>query len=155
MLDVGRICIKTAGREVGRYCVVVSKTDDNFVVVTGPRHVTDVKRRRCNILHLKPADEIIKIKPDASDDEIIKEYAKANLFSKLKIERPVSLKAEETAEAERHDSKTDLKQEEKQAVEKGEQRNPGLRNKLKLKKSEPEAKKPEKPKTGTKKAGKE
>ena len=49
MFDVGRVCLKTAGREAGRYCVVVKKMQDNVVLVTGPREISGVKRRKCNI----------------------------------------------------------------------------------------------------------
>ena len=48
MLEVGRICLKTAGREAGSYCVVLKKVDKEFVLVTGPRAVTSVRRRRCS-----------------------------------------------------------------------------------------------------------
>ena len=61
MFEVGRICVKIAGREAGRYCVVVKKVDSTFVVVTGPKEITDVKRRRCNITHIEPVMEKIKI----------------------------------------------------------------------------------------------
>ena len=88
MFDVGRMCLKVAGREAGKYCVVVNKIDDNFVLVTGPRSVTQVKRRKCNIVHLEPLKETIKIKPDASDEEVISAYEEASLFSKLELPRP-------------------------------------------------------------------
>ncbi len=88
MIDVGRICLKTAGREAGRYCVVINKIDENFVMVTGPKSATNVKRRRCNILHLEPLEERIKIKADASDSEVIKEYEKSGIFSRFNIEKP-------------------------------------------------------------------
>ncbi len=88
MFDVGRMCLKVAGREAGKYCVVVNKIDDNFVLVTGPRSVTQVKRRKCNIVHLEPLKETIKIKPDASDEEVISAYEEASLFSKLDLPKP-------------------------------------------------------------------
>jgi large subunit ribosomal protein L14e len=88
MFDVGRLCIKIAGREAGKYCVVIKKLEDNFVLVTGPRSVTQVKRRKCNILHLEPLKESLKIKADASDEEVIKAYEEASLFSKLDLQKP-------------------------------------------------------------------
>lgn len=137
MLDIGRICLKTAGREAGRYCVIINKMDDNFVMITGPKQLTKVKRRRCNIVHLEPLEEKVKIKPDATDADILKEYAKADIFSKLKLgklEKPVSVKKAEKPE------KPEVK--EKAKPEAG-----GLRARLKLRrKPKPEVKKPEKPK---------
>lgn len=67
VMDVGRICVKIAGREAGRQCVVVEVLDQNFVMIAGPK----VKRRRCNITHLEPTDKRIDIPPGA-DDETIK-----------------------------------------------------------------------------------
>jgi large subunit ribosomal protein L14e len=83
MLDVGRVCLKTAGREAGRYCVIVKNVDENFVLVTGPRELTSVKRRRCNINHLEPLMDALNIKSDAPDSEVLKAYQKANLITKL------------------------------------------------------------------------
>jgi large subunit ribosomal protein L14e len=59
-----------AGRESGRKCVIVDVMDKSFVVVTGPKKVTGVKRRRVNINHVAPTEEIIPIKRGASDDEV-------------------------------------------------------------------------------------
>lgn len=81
-IEVGRICIKTAGREKGKKCVVVDIIDKNFVLITGPKSVTGVKRRRVNIKHLKPTEEKIKIKRGASDEAILKVLeTKANVSS--------------------------------------------------------------------------
>jgi len=99
MFDVGRMCMKVAGREAGKYCVVVKKIDANFVLVTGPKSVTNVKRRKCNILHLEPLKESLKIKDDASDEEVIKAYEEASLFTKLDLPKP-SHKAESEEEKE-------------------------------------------------------
>jgi large subunit ribosomal protein L14e len=86
MFEVGRVCIKTAGREAGRYCVVVKKMDEKFVMVTGP--MTKVKRRRCNIHHLEPVLEKVKIKADASDDEVLRAFDSEGLLSKFSIKVP-------------------------------------------------------------------
>lgn len=70
-IEVGRICVKICGREAGRKCVIVDIIDKNFVLVTGPKSVTGVKRRRANINHLEPLAEKIDIKRGASDDEVV------------------------------------------------------------------------------------
>ena len=69
-IEVGRICIKTRGREAGRRCVIVDIIDRNFVLVTGPKDITGVRRRRVNMSHLKPTEEKIEISRGASDDEV-------------------------------------------------------------------------------------
>ncbi|MGA2682073.1 MAG: 50S ribosomal protein L14e [Candidatus Bathyarchaeia archaeon] len=69
-IEVGRICVKQAGRENGKKCVVIDVMDKSFVLVTGPKKVTGVKRRRVNINHLMPLQEKIEVKRGASDDEV-------------------------------------------------------------------------------------
>jgi large subunit ribosomal protein L14e len=65
------VCVKIAGREAGRKCVVVDIIDRNFVLVTGPQKVTGVKRRRANINHIEPTEKRINIKRGNSDEEIM------------------------------------------------------------------------------------
>ena len=69
-MDVGRICVKLKGREAGSRCVIVDVVDRNYVIVTGPPEVTGVRRRRVNMSHLQPLDEVIEIRRNASDEEI-------------------------------------------------------------------------------------
>ena len=69
-IEVGRICVKLAGRETGRKCVIVDVMDKSFVLVTGPKKVTGVKRRRANINHVAPLQDKIKVKRGASDEEV-------------------------------------------------------------------------------------
>jgi len=69
-MDVGRICVKLTGREVGSRCVIVDVVDKNYVIVTGPLEVTGVRRRRVNMSHLQPLDEVIEISRNASDETI-------------------------------------------------------------------------------------
>ncbi|WP_421078346.1 50S ribosomal protein L14e [Methanothermococcus sp. Ax23] len=64
-IEVGRVCIKTLGREAGKTCVVVDILDKNFVVVDG-----NVKRRRCNIKHIEPTDKKVEIEKGASTEEV-------------------------------------------------------------------------------------
>jgi large subunit ribosomal protein L14e len=64
-IEVGRVCVKTAGREAGEKCVILEIVDENFVEIVG----NSVKNRRCNINHLEPIAESI----DVSDDlEVVK-----------------------------------------------------------------------------------
>lgn len=70
VMDVGRVCVKLTGREAGGRCVIVDVIDRNYVMVTGPEALTGVRRRRVNLSHLKPLDEVVDITRNASDDEI-------------------------------------------------------------------------------------
>jgi large subunit ribosomal protein L14e len=69
-IDVGRVCVKLVGRESGKRCVIVDVMDRNYVLVTGPKGVTGVKRRRVNVNHLRPLDEKIDIPRNASDEDV-------------------------------------------------------------------------------------
>ena len=69
-IEVGRICVKMAGRESGKKCVIVDVMDKSFVLVTGPKKVTGVKRRRANINHVTPTEDTIQVNRGASDEEV-------------------------------------------------------------------------------------
>jgi len=69
-IEVGRICVKVTGREAGKKCVIVDVMDKSFIVVTGPKKVTGVRRRRANINHVEPLQYKVEIKRAASDEEI-------------------------------------------------------------------------------------
>jgi len=89
MLDIGRICIKIAGREAGCYCVIVDKIDDNFVLITGPKSITRIKRRKCNIDHIEPTEHKFNIDSKADDNLIEDLWKKSDLIEKLGIKVPV------------------------------------------------------------------
>ncbi|CAB3287559.1 50S ribosomal protein L14e [Methanocaldococcus lauensis] len=64
-IEIGRVCVKTAGREAGKICVIVDILDKNFVIVDGL-----VKRRRCNIKHLEPTEKKVDIERGATTEEV-------------------------------------------------------------------------------------
>ena len=71
-IDIGRICVKLSGREAGKKCIVVDIVDKNFVLVTGPKQVNGVRRRRVNVSHIEPTEQKVNIKRGEADDELIK-----------------------------------------------------------------------------------
>jgi large subunit ribosomal protein L14e len=83
-IEIGRICVKVAGREAGRKCVIVDIIDENFVVVTGPKQLTGIKRRRCNINHIEVLDKRVEIQKGASDEEVTKALEQAGLVDYMK-----------------------------------------------------------------------
>ncbi len=74
MIDVGRLCIKIAGRDAGKKVVVINQLEGNFVMIDG-----QVKRRRCNISHLEPMNTILTLKKNATHEDVKKEFAKLNI----------------------------------------------------------------------------
>ena len=98
MIEVGRLCVKIAGRDAGLKCVVVEILDNNYVLIDG-----QTRRRKCNIMHLESLKEVVKIKKGASHEEIKKEFDKLNLKvrktkPKEKKEKPVKVRKKKVAE---------------------------------------------------------
>lgn len=83
-IEVGRICVKVAGREAGRKCIIVDIVDENFVLVTGPKTLSGVKRRRVSIKHVEPTDKVIKIPRGASDEEVLRAIEEVGLVDYMK-----------------------------------------------------------------------
>ena len=91
--EIGRIAVKVAGREAGRKCVIVDVLDKNFVLVTGPRELTGVRRRKANVAHLAFTPHKIEIQRNASDEEVMKALEKAGLIEYMKQKTKVEPKA--------------------------------------------------------------
>jgi len=110
MIEVGRLCLKIAGRDAGLKCVIVEILDNNYVLIDG-----ETRRRKCNIMHLESLKDVVKIKKGASHEEIKKEFDKLGLKArdtkpKDKKEKPVKVrkkKIEEAPKKEKKDKKAD------------------------------------------------
>jgi large subunit ribosomal protein L14e len=68
--EIGRVCVKTSGRDAGKRCVIVDLMDKNFALVTGPKQVSGIRRRRVNVNHLTPLEEKIAIEKGATDEQV-------------------------------------------------------------------------------------
>lgn len=85
--EVGRVCVKTLGREAGSKCVIVEVIDKNYALIDG----LVVKRRRSNIKHLEPLSDKIEISKGASHDDVEKAITGAKLTDKMKEVIKISL----------------------------------------------------------------
>lgn len=66
MFEIGQVCIKTAGRDAGDYCVVVEDVGEDRVLVDG-----QTRRREVNIKHLEPiVGETVSIDEGASSEDV-------------------------------------------------------------------------------------
>ncbi len=99
LYDAGRVCMKIAGKEAGRYCVVLERIDDSFVLIEG-----EVTRKRCNISHLEPLNITLDVKKNSDKKEILamldkqgllkdKKEKKAAKEKKARKEKPVKKNA--------------------------------------------------------------
>lgn len=82
-IEVGRICVKLCGREAGKKCVIVDIMDKSFILVTGPKNVSGVKRRRTNVNHVEPLQEKIDINRGASDEEVAEALKATNKLDEM------------------------------------------------------------------------
>ena len=87
-IEVGRLCVKLSGREAGMKCVVVDVVDKSFALITGPKSVSGVRRRRVNINHVEPLEESVDVKRGASDEDVAQVLKKAGKLEEMA--KPVS-----------------------------------------------------------------
>ena len=89
MLEPGRVVLKIAGREAGKYAVIVEAVKDNFVLITGPKSITGVKRRKCNIDHIEPTEHKFEVESKVDDASIEEMWKSSGLIEKLEIKVPI------------------------------------------------------------------
>jgi large subunit ribosomal protein L14e len=65
MFEIGRLCVKIAGRDAGKKCLVIDTESEQLVMIDG-----QTRRRKCNIAHLEPTDKVLKIKKNASNKDV-------------------------------------------------------------------------------------
>lgn len=99
MIEVGRLCVKTAGRDARKQCVVVEVLDKNFVMIDG-----ETRRRKCNIDHLEPLNQKLEISSGASHDKVAKAFKEMGVevketTSKASSEKPKKVRASAVAAA--------------------------------------------------------
>lgn len=83
-IEIGRVCVKTAGRDAGKYCVITKVADKNFAEITGPEALSGVARARTNANHLEATADKLQIKEGASDEDVLKAVDAAGLAEKFK-----------------------------------------------------------------------
>jgi len=87
-MKIGTLCIKLAGRDAGKMCVVVEPgKEKQFVVVDG-----NTRRKKCNVKHLEPFGKELKINAGASHEEVVKAMEAAGVAM---IKRKKSTKTKE------------------------------------------------------------
>jgi large subunit ribosomal protein L14e len=120
MFEVGRLCIKLAGRDAGKKCVIVDVIDDRFVMIDG-----QTRRRKCNVLHLEPLSETFTMKKGASDADVKAAFKKlgieiAGTKPKHAAQRPLPIRkgAEKQKANEEKQKKDALKSEKEKKTDK-------------------------------------
>jgi large subunit ribosomal protein L14e len=78
MFEVGRVCVKIAGRDAGKRCVIVDTLEFPFVMVDG-----ETRRRKTNIRHLLPLDQKIEVKKGAGHEAVAEMVSKAGFTPRV------------------------------------------------------------------------
>jgi large subunit ribosomal protein L14e len=104
MMEVGRLCVKLAGRDSGKKCVIVDVINDTFVMIDG-----ETRRRKCNIRHIEPLNETIKLKKGAAHKDVVAEFKKLGIAiketkPKQKTEKPAALRVADRKKTEAAES---------------------------------------------------
>ncbi len=130
MFEIGRLCMKIAGRDAGKKCLIVDVIDEHFVMIDG-----QTRRRKCNIKHLEPLNSKLEISKNAPAPEIVRilksigievEEKKPKTKSRAKTEKPKRtrkkkekpVKATKLAAKTKKAEKTKAEEREKSAEEK-------------------------------------
>jgi large subunit ribosomal protein L14e len=85
VIEVGRLCVKLAGRDAGKECLIVDVVDSNFVTIDG-----NTRRRKCNIKHLEILPQTAKLKKSATHEDVVK--ALADLGFKVEEKKTIAKK---------------------------------------------------------------
>lgn len=80
--EIGRVVVKTAGREAAQKAVIVDFIDHNFVLITGAG-ISKIKRRRANMSHLEPTTHVLEISKGANDSQVKEAAEKADLVEEI------------------------------------------------------------------------
>lgn len=74
LFEIGRVCVKIAGRDAGKKCVVIDDLGDGHVLIDG-----QTRRKKCNVKHLDPLTQTVSVKKNASPDEVKTELEKIGI----------------------------------------------------------------------------
>ena len=108
MLTVGRLCIKTAGRDAMEHCVIVEEIDDLYVLIDG-----NTRRKKVNKNHIEPLAKTLDVKKGADTKAVHAALEKAGIEVKVKgkarTPKPQTKKAD--TKKDKKDSKKSAKKE--------------------------------------------
>src|SRR3989338_4759468 len=87
MIEIGRVVVKVAGRDAGKKGVIIGILDDKFVLVDG-----ETRRRKANILHIEPLNQVIKIEKNASHEDVAKALEELGIKARQTKPKPKTQK---------------------------------------------------------------
>jgi large subunit ribosomal protein L14e len=139
MMSVGRVCVKTAGRDAGKKCVVVEILEGNYVMIDG-----ETRRRKCNIKHLEPLIKHVDIGDGASHDDVVSVFKDMGIEIAEKKPRPKTERPKKVRKVKEKiiDEKSAKKEKKKKEVkEKSAPKKPEVKAEVKKEDKKPKVKK--------------
>lgn len=103
MIELGRLCIKTAGRDAMEYCVVIDVVDETYVLVDG-----NTRRKKVNKAHLEPLNKKLDVKKGADTKTVQEAMSKIDIEIKARGEARTP-KPQVKKEVKKKESKTSKK----------------------------------------------
>lgn len=82
VLEIGRVVIKTTGRDAMQYGVIVEVLDENFVMLDG-----QVRRRKVNVQHIEPLMKTVDVKKGADTKTVVKALNDAGFEFQARAEK--------------------------------------------------------------------
>ena len=92
MIELGRLVVKTAGRDAGKKGVIIDIIDDKFVLVDG-----EVRRRKVNVMHIEPLAQVLDVKKNASHADVKKHMDEMGLKKRETKPKPAAASPGSTA----------------------------------------------------------
>ncbi|MGF3555032.1 MAG: 50S ribosomal protein L14e [Thermoplasmatota archaeon] len=109
MMEVGRLCMKIAGRDAGKYGIITDIINEKFVMLDG-----QVRRRKVNINHIEPLPKVLNIKKNASHEEVVEALKGIGIVVEKKV---VEKKTEKSSAKEEAEEEKPVKTRKKKSTE--------------------------------------
>ena len=77
-IEIGRVVVKIAGRDAGKKAVIVDILNDKYVLIDG-----ETRRRKCNVLHIEPLNQVVKIEKNANHEHVSKVLKELGLEARV------------------------------------------------------------------------
>ena len=111
LFEVGRVCVKIAGRDASGKCIVIEQIDSHSVLVDG-----NVRRKKVNVNHLEPLAELLEVRSGASHEQVKKLFEEKGWSvwehtSKNVAAKPVHLKKKKVVAKKVASKKKEVKKE--------------------------------------------
>ncbi len=104
---IGSVCVKIAGRDAGKECIIVDTISKHEVLIDG-----NTRRRKCNLKHLQFIGKKVELRKGASSEEVKKALESLKITIEKKAPAKIKKTRQEAQEAQKV-KKPEVKKEKK------------------------------------------